>query len=288
MAATLEPVPSRDLQMEMYYAPGDVPGGLEFMERHTCALRWLVGMFTHWSWTPPQVASAWRFFALTRSSTLEALVCHQSWNGWWGMVCAGPEAALSAYASMARIGPLRHLEGERGHLQAILSIDPQLTRRLVQVERSVVLRYPTRDSKCIAPRGFRLARRQDVRSFQDYHEATPGHGRPPAVQELYRQVDRGAAYVLEVEGEVAALGKAVPAGSYHYIRDVFTFPQFRRQGCARRLMEGLVTVAADAGRDACLCVAEDNKAGLQLYPHLGFRPWGDRMHLVFRTGATPR
>jgi predicted GNAT family acetyltransferase len=95
----------------------------------------------------------------------------------------------------------------------------------------------------------------------------------------------GATFVLEVDRQVVALGKLMPAGRYGYIRDVYTLPKCRRRGYARALVEGLLCVVSEVGRDACLCVAEGNLAALELYESLGFVPWGGRLHLVLSPGG---
>ena len=62
-----------------------------------------------------------------------------------------------------------------------------------------------------------------------------------------------------------------------YVANVAVFPQYRRRGVARALMENLIAFAREYGeRFLTLEVRPSNAAGLALYAGLGFREAGRR------------
>jgi ribosomal protein S18 acetylase RimI-like enzyme len=74
-----------------------------------------------------------------------------------------------------------------------------------------------------------------------------------------------------------ATGHAIPAslvmGRFWQLRDLYVLPEFRRRGAAAALVSAVRDAALAAGATRLSLVTElDNRAALDLYRRLGFRP----------------
>ncbi|WP_036665721.1 GNAT family N-acetyltransferase [Paludibacterium yongneupense] len=73
------------------------------------------------------------------------------------------------------------------------------------------------------------------------------------------------------DGDIAALGLAVPDGEWVGVFDLVTAPAARRQGCARALLSGLLQAGREFGaRHAYLQCIAANAPAMALYRALGF------------------
>ena len=111
-------------------------------------------------------------------------------------------------------------------------------------------------------------------------------GDPPRVAQARRDMLAGLAVPaafgglrLAADAPFASLGYAAIHDGLACINMVATDPAARRRGLARRLVEGLLGWAHDAGAEAaCLQVASDNAAAIPLYRGLGFQTELYRYH----------
>lgn len=95
-----------------------------------------------------------------------------------------------------------------------------------------------------------------------------------------------AAYVARADGEVAAcalllviekpMSPAFPTGRTGAVLNVYTKPEYRRRGCARRLMELLLRDAAD--RNLSFVELKATEDGYGLYRSLGFADEVSKYH----------
>ena len=101
---------------------------------------------------------------------------------------------------------------------------------------------------------------------------SPGTNRA-AHRAILQNLIQDAAYcTLRVGGQAAACGLAVLEDGYLGVYDVATHPEYRRQGCALRVMQNLLSWGKERGaRSAYLQVMKNNPPALNLYARLGFR-----------------
>jgi N-acetylglutamate synthase len=88
---------------------------------------------------------------------------------------------------------------------------------------------------------------------------------------LLTRHDRVAFARIEVDGQVAAIGRGVVDDGWLGLSSIAVGPQFRRRGLARAIVAGLVEWARPAGAQrSYLQVESDNAAAITLYERLGF------------------
>lgn len=80
--------------------------------------------------------------------------------------------------------------------------------------------------------------------------------------------------VLESQGEIVSVVRYNPVNNYALIAAPFTFPEFRRQGFARKLLAFLIKELLQKYITIKLWVDEDNTAAIALYSSLNFEPVG--------------
>ncbi|HLF29187.1 MAG TPA: GNAT family N-acetyltransferase [Anaerolineae bacterium] len=95
------------------------------------------------------------------------------------------------------------------------------------------------------------------------------------------------AWVIEADGQVVASGAilvpdwlprpADPAGRLAYLHSVYTLPQYRRRGLARRIVQAAIDTCRVAGMRRLTLHA--SQSGRSLYESLGFLPTNE-MRLV--------
>lgn len=99
---------------------------------------------------------------------------------------------------------------------------------------------------------------------------------------LYLQQRLGVnlmAWVIEMDGQIVASGAVVifellpfyrnPSGRSPYMHSVYTSPAYRRQGCARRIVQQAIEYCKEQGYNGLRLHA--SAEGRQLYASLGFR-----------------
>jgi GNAT superfamily N-acetyltransferase len=84
--------------------------------------------------------------------------------------------------------------------------------------------------------------------------------------------------ILDAAGGPSAMTKLRVSGDTAWLEDVFTVPEARRKGSARRLVARAAALAADAIHGSAtglvFIVADDNDWPKHLYAEIGFRPVG--------------
>lgn len=87
--------------------------------------------------------------------------------------------------------------------------------------------------------------------------------------------------VHDEAGELVAMTRLYSDGETAQVEDVFTLPQWRNRGCARRLITRAIALARQAGHEHVFIVADDDGWPKHLYSRLGFDPIG-RMGMFHR------
>jgi GNAT superfamily N-acetyltransferase len=87
--------------------------------------------------------------------------------------------------------------------------------------------------------------------------------------------------VQDQAGELVAMTKLYSDGVTAQVEDVFTLPEWRNRGCARRLIMRAIALAQAAGHERVFIVADDDGWPKHLYSRLGFDPIG-RMGMFHR------
>jgi GNAT superfamily N-acetyltransferase len=85
----------------------------------------------------------------------------------------------------------------------------------------------------------------------------------------------------DAAGELVAMTKLYSDGVTAQVEDVFTRPDWRNRGCARRLITRAIALAQQAGHERVFIVADDDGWPKHLYSRLGFDPIG-RMEMFHR------
>lgn len=86
-----------------------------------------------------------------------------------------------------------------------------------------------------------------------------------------------------IDGVPAALGMCVAEKPYLGIYGMYTHPSYRKQGWARRLLDGMLSWGRDCGAEnAYLHVEADNTPGRSLYEKYGFTAVYSYWYRVFR------
>ncbi|MCJ8278756.1 MAG: GNAT family N-acetyltransferase [Rivularia sp. ALOHA_DT_140] len=80
--------------------------------------------------------------------------------------------------------------------------------------------------------------------------------------------------VLEDSGQIVSVVRYNPVNCYAYLVAPFTFPQFRRQGFARKLLGFLITELLQEYKAIKLWVDDDNLMAIKLYRSLAFKQIG--------------
>lgn len=111
-----------------------------------------------------------------------------------------------------------------------------------------------------APQIARLAEVwNDGRTANGYQPILPVHNTAPGLVQRY----------IEIDGEAAAYGRAMMVGSDALLCDVNAFPNFRRRGFGRAIMQSLHIGLARAGATRIVLTATD--MGGPLYEQFGYR-----------------
>lgn len=273
--------PATPMQCRFVPNPIRTPEIRSFLEAHTHALVWQLGMLNAWPHLDPESTQVWRFLEVRSQGTLEAVLACDLSRRWWGLTHRTIPGAIEGVRFLLKTGFPFSIEGEDTALEAVLEALPALKGRLAHDGRCLTLRRHCGAGGWPRPGGFRPGTLEDLPLLLAYFHQEPTVGPPASIPLLNSQLQEGIWYVLEVSRRGVCLGAAADAGPYRYIRDVYTFPELRRQGWARQWMEGILSILHDSAQDAVLCVAEDNRPAITLYHSMGFEPWGRRRNLHF-------
>ncbi len=97
------------------------------------------------------------------------------------------------------------------------------------------------------------------RDANNYQPILPAHNIAPALVQRF----------IEIDGEPAAYGRAILVDGNALLCDVNAFPNYRRRGLGRAIMESLHAGLARAGATRVVLTATE--MGLPLYEQLGYR-----------------
>ena len=97
------------------------------------------------------------------------------------------------------------------------------------------------------------------RTANGYQPILPAHNEAPGLVQRF----------IEIDGEPAAYGRAIIVDGNALLCDVNAFPNFRRRGLGRTIMESLQSGLARAGATRVVLTATE--MGLPLYQQLGYR-----------------
>jgi N-acetylglutamate synthase-like GNAT family acetyltransferase len=87
--------------------------------------------------------------------------------------------------------------------------------------------------------------------------------------------------IRDEAGEVVAMTKLYSDGVTAQVEDVYTMPEWRNHGCARRLINRAIAVALEDEHELVFIVADDDGWPKHLYSQMGFDPIG-RMAMFHR------
>jgi len=120
---------------------------------------------------------------------------------------------------------------------------------------------------------------------QLYKQEIPSESQPPFsifLESIYNEIQQKKIYVYEVDGQVVFKLNARTILDYSIIESVFTIPEFRRRGLAKRGMEAICSLLFQQGvRSVFLKANQKNAAAQALYKGLGFEPSGETLSLHF-------
>jgi GNAT superfamily N-acetyltransferase len=80
--------------------------------------------------------------------------------------------------------------------------------------------------------------------------------------------------IRDAAGEAVAMTKLYSDGVTAQVEDVYTVPEWRNHGCARRLITRAIALALHDGHELVFIVADDDGWPKHLYARLGFDPIG--------------
>lgn len=262
--------------------PWRIPGLVPLFESAAPGLTWLVGLFETWGRAGRPYAHPWIFSFIPR----RVVVCGEpGQTGWWVVVAVEEQQGVELCKQVPGLHAARQLSGELGLVQAVLKALPELEGRLLRKQEFSCLRRLRQGPTPPLPPGFRAARVRDVPRLMSFDLVPPGQDPIHAEGVLRTRILRKQVFVVGEGEEVVSMAELLPAGRYLDIQRVATLPAFRQRGYGRQLLEGLVSTAAQAGKDTSLCVDPDNEVALHLYRGLGFESWGRRGDFYF--GAAP-
>lgn len=232
----------------------------------------------------PQVVVAWRGPEVAAVASLRPSIVLDSW------VDDEALAALMPYFASLEAGLVKCREGPASLLWERLAargLRPLVDRR----EIAYAIRKPALAAS-VAPAHLRL-RRAEARdldglvfaaraSLREESRPDPFDGDPVG----FRRWVRGRlhrARVVELDGRLGFVGYAdVRRAEGWLIQGVYTWPEFRRRGCADLGMRGLVAEAIAQGADHIqLSVVEGNEAAIALYEGVGFEPFDQLRTVLF-------
>jgi predicted GNAT family acetyltransferase len=87
--------------------------------------------------------------------------------------------------------------------------------------------------------------------------------------------------IRDEAGRLVAMTKLYSDGVTAQVEDVYTVPEWRNRGCARRLIRRAIALTQDAGHELVFIVADDDGWPKHLYSRMGFDPIG-RMEMFHR------
>lgn len=134
----------------------------------------------------------------------------------------------------------------------------------------------------------RWALPQDKPALQAYTEAyLVERDSGSLTQDWDRLIEHKHVAVLEDAGQIVSVVKRSSTARHAIVVGTFTFPQFRQQGFARRLLAFYVEEMLKDYEAVKLWVDEDNVAAIALYRSLGFQPIGSCYTGYFSDLAVP-
>lgn len=152
-------------------------------------------------------------------------------------------------------------------------IHPVLVRRY-RLQRE----YDQKVMICIHPPGGgagRWAQPQDKPALQNYAQAyLAERGSGSLHQNWDNLIEQKRVAVLEDHGKIVSVVKWTSTIRHGIVLGTFTFPQFRQQGYARRLLAFLTQALLKEYPAVKLWVDEENHAAIALYRSVGFQPLG--------------
>lgn len=232
----------------------------------------------------------WVVMASTEDQDVTAVAAIHILNGYCLIHGTSTRALQRLVLHIAQQQTLKKLAGEIDSIEAIALL-PSIAKRIVrdETEHFMVLRAFQQQ---VEPDGnYRAALAQDIPVLRAYAAGYSAEHNVPFRRDWNRVVATRQAMLAESlspdpPGRVAAcLMHGAVAEPFILCSGVYTFPDYRGQGYATRLVSNFCFEASLAGLDTCLYVGIGNQPAIRAYTRVGFAP----VHL-YRTlslGNTP-
>lgn len=198
-----------------------------------------------------------------------------------------PRQGAHLVASLVSRYRVRVLAGEADSAAVALQV-PAVAERIWRVEHEHFMVLRAFEHRVEPDGNYRPAQRKDIPVLRAYATGYSSEHNVPFVADWEYEVACGNVMVAEAlpphpPGQIAAcLMRGVTAGPYALCSAVYTFPRFRGQGYAQRLVANFCLEAALAGLDPCLYVGTSNAPALAAYRKVGFVPVDDYYILHLR------
>lgn len=230
----------------------------------------------------------WQLTAYVEGKHFTAVAALHRIEGYCLLHTVVPEHGLRLISSLMRKRTIRVIAGELESVAPLFEAPPVAPRiRRVEREHFMVLRA---FSHQVEPDGnYRPALREEIPTLRAYAAGYSAEHDVPFSIDWEYEVARGQVMVADVlpphpQGQIAAcLMRGGTVEPFTLASAVYTFPPFRGQGYAQRLLANFCLEAALAGLDTCLYVGVDNRPALTAYERVGFFRAGDYAILYLRS-----
>jgi ribosomal protein S18 acetylase RimI-like enzyme len=255
---------------------------VEFLDRRTLALRWLVAFLRHWDLLPEEAEPYWSFWR-DDGAELRGVLAHFFHTG-TTYVSLDPGADLAAIESLCREDLLpERIAGDRDVLDGWMSASPSFFAGAARVIDLEILTFrPAEAAGLTVAAGFRAAAAGDRPALEELDRLL-SRERGEAVSSDYESlIAKGLIFVEEESGRVAgAIRSNLPDGRYVHGGGLYVHPERRGRGAGRRLALGLGRRVEESGQTALLDCDATNEAALRAYRAAGYRPLGRGLEVRF-------
>lgn len=262
----------------------DAQSLVAFVSQTTTSDFLLVALLTHLA-ERELAGSRWRLMAVKQEETITAAAALHVEDGYCLVHGIDDDDLRHLAVHLDEHHFVSRLAGEEEMIDAVLEV-PSLARRIGRDEREYFMILPPFEQKVQPDGNYRPAAVSDIPVLRAYAAGYSAEHNVPFICDWHQAVANRQVLVAESRsphspGQIAAcLMRGVHTRDFVLCSGVYTFPAFRGQGYATRLVANYCFEASLVNLGTCLYVGIHNRPALKAYERVGFRQAG-RFRTVF-------